>query len=84
MSAAAIKQRTTANAQLLVFSIGASSKLIDHLKKIERQINQFAGGLKALLRGRLSPNLISETVMSKTIEDLQEKIEAEIQCFPLN
>ncbi len=79
----AIRQRTTANAQLLVFSVGAITKLLDKIHLVERQVNKFTNGLKALLWGQLSPDLISEEVLTKTIEDLQERLRRKYNVFHL-
>ncbi len=79
----AIRQRTTANAQLLVFSVGAITKLLDKIHLIERQMNTFTNGIKALLWGRLSPDLVSEEVLTKTIEDLQERLRRKYNVFHL-
>ncbi len=79
----ALSQRTTANAQLLVFSIGALTKLSDKVHLVERQVNKFTNGLKALLWGQLNPDLISEEVMSQTIEDLQERLRRKYNVFNL-
>ena len=73
----------TANAQLLVFSIAAVTKLLDKIHKVERQVNKFTNGLKALLWGQLSPDLISEEVMSQTIENLQDRLRRKYNVFHL-
>ena len=83
VTAEAISQRTTANAQLLVFSVGAISKLLDKINLVQRQVDKFTNGLKALLWGQLSPDLISEEVLSKTIEDLQERLRRRYNVFHL-
>ena len=51
VAAEAISQRTTANPQLLVFSIGVISKLLNRINQNEIQVGKFTNGLKALLWG---------------------------------
>ena len=61
----------------------ALSKLLDKVHVVERQVNKFTNGLKALLWGQLSPDLISEEVMFQTIEDLQERLRRKYNVFHL-
>ena len=38
------------------------------------EVTRFTNGLEKLVRGDLSPDPISESVMRKVIEDLQERL----------
>ncbi len=79
----ALAQRTTANAQLIVYAIDAISRLLAKLHRVQMEVDRFTNGIKKLIHGELSPDLISETVMRKVIEDLQERLRRKYNIFHL-
>ncbi len=50
---------------------------------MQLEVTRFTNGLKKLVQGELSPDLISESVMRKVIDDLQERLRRKYSIFHL-
>ncbi len=73
-NARALASRSTANAQLLIYSAVVVSCLIDRMMEIDLEVDRFAEGIRALIKGDLSPTLM-------VISDLQDKLGGGISDF---
>ncbi len=79
----ALSQRSTANAQLLVYLTGAMGTVIDGMTQISLEVEKFASGIRSLIQGQLSPSLIQKQDMKNTIEQLQDRLRRDYSAFHL-
>ncbi len=79
----ALSQRSTANAQLLVYLTGAMGTVIDGMTQISLEVEQFASGIRSLIQGQLSPSLVKKQDMLNTIEQLQDRLRRDYSAFHL-
>ncbi len=79
----ALVQRTTANAQLMIYSAAVIAKIIDRMSVSENQVDRFSEGIRDLIRGQLNPSLVPHRILRATITKLQDKLRCDYSVFHL-
>ncbi len=82
-NARALAARSTANAQLMVYSAAVVSSLIEKMSEISLEVERFSEGIRSLIRGELSPTLVSQNVMIDVIDSLQDRLRQDYSAFHL-
>ncbi len=82
-NARALAARSTANAQLMVYSAAVVSSLIEKTSEISLEVDRFSEGIRSLIGGRLSPTLIGQDVMLDVIDSLQDRLRRDYSAFHL-
>ncbi len=82
-NARALAARSTANAQLMIYSAAVVSSLIEKTSEISLEVDRYSEGIRSLIRGELSPTLVSQDVMLDVIDSLQDRLRRDYSAFHL-